>query len=123
MGPLNAKFVSQLRMSAARSVKPKLWSSASMFDPCDHLPAMLPKYEPAKLLPPVFGIMLKAGPPRSTSASPPAIVTCTSDAFDMSYWYPDTPPPPTDEPTFMPSIWMLPSLLRPPCELKKLFDG
>ena len=41
----------------------------------------------------------------------------------MSYWYPDTPPPPTDEPTFMPSSWMLPSLLRPPRDVKKLFDG
>ena len=38
----------------------------------------------AEVLPPVFGIMLNAGPPRSTSARPPAIVTCTSLALFMS---------------------------------------
>ena len=32
---------------------------------------------PLKLFPPVFGIMLNSGPPRSTSPSPPEIVIWT----------------------------------------------
>src|SRR6266498_1592747 len=59
-------------------------------------------------------MMLKAGPPRSASPRPPEMATCTSDEFDMSYRYPDTPPPLPGAPTFIPSSWMRPSVLRPP---------
>jgi hypothetical protein len=68
-------------------------------------------------------MMLKAGPPRSDSARPPVIETCTSAEFDMSYMYPETPAPKLGVPTFMPSIWITPSLPRPPRELKKFVVG
>ena len=38
----------------------------------------------------------------------------------MSYRYPDTPPPLPGAPTFIPSSWMRPSVLRPPRTEKKL---
>ena len=77
---------------------------------------------PLNLLPPVLGIMLKDGPPRSISPSPPAIVTWISDASAMGYPKPATPPPLNAEPTFMPSIWIVPSLPRPPRAVKKFVE-
>ena len=49
--------------------------------PCDHLPAVLTNAVPLNVLPPVLGMMLNAGPPRSLSPMPPATVTWTSCAF------------------------------------------
>ena len=40
----------------------------------------------------------------------------------MGYPKPATPPPLNAEPTFMPSIWIVPSLPRPPREVKKLVE-
>ena len=48
------------------------------------------------------------------------MATCTSEEFDMSYRYPDTPPPLPGAPTFIPSSWIRPSVLRPPRAEKKL---
>jgi hypothetical protein len=48
------------------------------------------------------------------------MATCTSEEFDMSYKYPDTPPPLPGAPTFIPSNWMRPSVLLPPRAEKKL---
>src|SRR4029079_8452494 len=120
IGPPMAKLLSQFLRSAGAS--PKLsdlrWSSILLDWP--HCPAKLPKYSPVHQLPPVFGMMLNAGPPRSASPRPPEMLTCTSAELFMSYRYPETPPPLLGAPTFIPSIWMAPSLARPPRAVKKL---
>ena len=77
---------------------------------------------PLNRLPPVFGIMLKEGPPRSTSPNPPEMVIWISEASLVGYPNPATPPPLKAEPTFMPSIWIVPSLPRPPRDVKKFVD-
>ena len=55
-------------MSPGGSVMPTRRSSSSRLLPCDHLPAVLTNAVPLNVLPPVLGMMLNAGPPRSTLA-------------------------------------------------------
>ena len=84
IGPPMAKLVSQLLNSVAGSAMPYERSVSSRLLPCDHSPAMLPKYVPLNMLPPVLGTRLNCGPPRSVSPRPPAIVIWTSAEFDVS---------------------------------------
>ncbi len=85
IGPPIEKLASQFFKVAGASAKPRARSSSSMLLAWPNLPAQLPKTFPLKLLPPVFGMMLKDGAPRSTSPRPPEIETWTSLALFMSY--------------------------------------
>src|ERR1051325_2080900 len=85
MGPPSEKLPSQFLTSEGRSANPRDCSRLSMLDDCPHCPAQLKKALPLNVLPPVLGIMLNDGAPRSASPSPPAMVTCTSMALFMSY--------------------------------------
>src|SRR5438552_8120659 len=67
IGPPSAKLASQFLMSAGTSVIPKARNWSSRLFPCDHFPAVLKNVDPLKVLPPVLGMMLKEGPPRSVS--------------------------------------------------------
>jgi hypothetical protein len=85
IGPPSETLLSQFLRSAGASAKPIARSGASMLVAWPHSPAKLPKYMPLNVLPPVFGMMLNVGAPRSDSPSPPEIDTCTSAELFMSY--------------------------------------
>ncbi len=70
--------------------------------------------EPLNVLPPVFGTTFINGPPVSASPRPPEVRNVISCTFAVSTEYPDTPPPPRDAPTFMPSTCSRPSVVGPP---------
>ena len=58
--------------------------------------------------------MFISGPPVSASPRPLDVRNVISCTFAVSTLYPDTPPPPRDAPTFMPSTCRRPSLVGPP---------
>ena len=87
---------------------------------CSFCPVPLKKSDPDILLPPVFGTMFIVRPAVSVSPRPPEVMNVTSWALPTSAIYAETPPPLLGAPTFMPSIWMAPSLARPPRAVKKL---
>src|SRR6185295_2567813 len=85
MGPPTARLASQFFLSAGASAKPRARRRSSTLDDWPQSPAKLPKKLPLNVLPPVLGMMLNVGAPRSDSPRPPEIATCTSCALFMSY--------------------------------------